>query len=306
MMSEQSMVDTLATKAKLFMAFALICLAAALVYVGYVIKSVSDDLPRTLDKFQQSTDIVLPLIDQTGEIIDLIPKVLAESQQLREQLPAILDEVAAVRGVVPSVLDEVAATRKVVPSVLEEVSAVRLAVPSVLTEVRKTRTETVPVMLQESAAVRAEVDKVLEALPPTLTRVEGIVQHADDVVSKVGEDAVKNVITGIVKSPVNLISDFGGKFVPKNSDTSEAERKQIAEAFNDMAKNGKSGDTRQIKNRRTGFEAKITLLEKSTDGGQPCYGVNVVTKRHGMDVHDENYNACQHADNVWKVAPLGE
>jgi hypothetical protein len=292
MMSEQSIADTLATKAKFFMAFALICVAGALVYVGHALKSVSDSLPQMLDKFQQSADIILPLIDQTGEIVDLIPQVLAESQRLREQLPVVLDEVAAIRDVIPSVL--------------EEVSAVRLAVPAVLTEVRKTRTETVPVMLQESAEVRAEVDKVLEALPPTLTRVEDVVQHADEVVSKIGEDAVKNVITGIVKSPVNLISEVGEKFVPKSSEMSESERKQISEAFNDMVQDGKSGDTRLLKNRRTGFEAKMTLLEKKNDGDKPCCRVNIVMKRHGKKVHDEEYNACQQAGNTWQVAPLGE
>lgn len=53
------------------------------------------------------------------------------------------------------------------------------------------RTDVVPVMLDESAAVRAEVAQVRAVLQPTLTRMEAMVDKADKLASRAGEDAMK-------------------------------------------------------------------------------------------------------------------
>lgn len=302
-MSEQARVSVLAVYARLFSAFSLLCLAAALAYMAHALTTVSNSLPQTLDKFQQSADVILPLIDQTGEIVELVPEILAESQKLREQFPAILGEVAAVREVVPDVLKEVALTREALPSVLTEVKATREAIPAVLEEVRLTR-KTVPLMLRESAAVRAEVDKVLEAVPPTLTRVEGVVQHADDVVAKLGQNAVKNVLTGIVEAPVSIISEIGSKLKLTGLDTTDSENKLIVDTFTEMVKNGKTGDARHVRSRRTGFSADITLMEKLEDRERRCYLVNIVTQRKGGDSQEADYHACQQPDQRWEVVPV--
>jgi|GEM_PF-6980805 len=273
--------DRLASYARFAMAFALVCLSLALVYFSHALVVVMQGLPETLDRVEKNSEVLEPVLAQTAAIVTLMPQVLDESARIREQVPAILDEMAA--------------TRALVPDVLARVDGVRADMPLVLAEVKAVRTETVPRVLAESAAVREQV-------PPTLTRVEAIVAQANQIAGTMGEEAVSGFLTGLVKTPLNLLSDVGGKLIPDITGATEADRKSVIALVSQMATQGEVGVTREVSNSKTGFSADVTLREQVTRGTQSCYRVNVLARRKREKDVSNDIEICQQQDGSWKLA----
>ncbi len=273
--------EKLAHTSRLAMAFALVCLSAALVYFSHALIVVMQGLPQTLDRLEQNSAVLEPVLNQTGAIVAMLPQVLAESEKIREQVPAILDEVAA--------------TRALVPDVLARVDGVRADLPQVLAEVEAVRTEVVPPLLAESAAVREQV-------PVTLTRLEALVARADSIAKNAGEEAVSGFFTGIVKTPITLLSDMGSKLIPDTTGASEADRKQVIALISEMASQGQVGVTRSFSNSKTDFSADVTIGEQVQHGEQSCYAVKVLSQRKREKTVTTNVDICQQSDGSWKFA----
>ena len=277
--------EKLALYARFVMAGSFMCLAAALVYFSHAMIVVVQELPKTLDKVQESSEVLQPILDQTGAIVTMLPQVLDESEKIREQVPAILSEVEQLR--------------KLVPDVLKEVEAVRGELPAVLTEVAAVRTEVVPSVLKESAEVRTMV-------PPTLTRLEAMVDKANGMAKTAGEDAVTGFLTGIVKTPVNLLSSMGGKLIPESTGATDEDRKAIAALFRELANAGEIGVTKQMENAKTGFSAAVTIQQRVQQEGRDCYLVNVSSKKKRSEAQKRQYTTCEKDNGEWKIEPASK
>lgn len=262
------------------LAFALVCLAAALAYFSYAVLTVVKLMPETLAQVESTTESIQPALEQVGPMLELVPRVLDETAALREQVPAILAEVKA--------------TREMLPPILERIDAVHGDIPTVLAEVKAVRTDVVPPLLAESAATR-------EMVPLALTRVEAIVDQADGMVKTMGEDAVSGFLTGIVKTPVNLLSSVGKKLIPDTTGATEADRKRVFALITEMASRGEVDVTRRVTGETSGFNADVTIRDHFISGDSDCYKVHISSRRKKADAVNTQIEICQQPDGEWKL-----
>lgn len=176
--------EKLKTTGQFAVAFGLVYLACAIVFLGVEASALRKQVPvlvTALDEMEEG--------GETHPLLARIDKVLA-------QVPRMTHEVAAIREEMPKVLEESAAIRELIPDILAEIKEVREAM--------------VPV-LEESAALRRD-------LPLAISQAGGVVNDAKGVSKGIGkgaaEGAVGGAVKGIIKAPFEVLKQGADLVIP--------------------------------------------------------------------------------------------
>jgi hypothetical protein len=172
-------------------AFGLVYLATALVFIGYEAASIRKQIPQLVAGLKS-----VEAMPQSHPLLARIDKALIE-------IPLMTGEFKAIRQQIPQILEESAAIRAALPPVLEEISQVRAAM--------------VPV-LAESAALRAE-------LPVAIENARKLVGGAKKVAKGIGQGAAKGAVEGTVKGIISApfeVLKQGASLVIPDGDKQEA------------------------------------------------------------------------------------
>lgn len=184
--------EKLKTPGQFAVAFGLVYLASAIVFLGVEASALRKQVPQVLAGLEDIPD-THPLLARVDRALIELPRVTEEISILREQIPLILEESAAIRTLVPQVLGEVKDVREAM----------------------------VPV-LAESAALRLE-------LPIAIASAKDLVGGAKDVSKGIGkgaaQGAVEGTVKGIIGAPFEVLKQGadlitpGGKPSEKKDDT---------------------------------------------------------------------------------------
>lgn len=179
--------EKLKTTGQFAIAFGLIYLASAIVFLGVEASALRKQVPQVLAGLEGVPD--------THPLLVRIDKALVE---------------------LPLATEEMASMREQIPLILEESAAIRTLVPEVLAEVKQVREAMVPV-LAESAALRRD-------LPIAIQDASGLVKGAKDVSKEIGkgaaEGAVGGTVKGIIKAPFEVLKQ-GAELVTPDAPKSD-------------------------------------------------------------------------------------
>lgn len=195
--------------------------SASIIYFTYTLSLVVDEIKQV----RQQLPVVIADVERIEKQVNVDEWINLVSL-LEKQVPDILQQAERIRGTVddvngniPAILTEVKALRQqTVPPVLEHVNVItKQSIPAILKESQALRNQTIPSVLVESKAIReqalppvlTEVAQVRAMVPPTLTRVEKLVNSAEEAADEASQGAVKGTIKGILTTPLNLIKDTG-------------------------------------------------------------------------------------------------
>ncbi len=112
-----------------------------------------------------------------------LPKILAEAAAYRESIPSILTEIENMRGAIPPILEQMESIPSQIPAILAEVEAIQISIPD---------------YIEDASALAGEIK--------TAGKEAG---------KCAAEEATQGFFTGILKTPVNIVSGvssnvFGG------------------------------------------------------------------------------------------------
>ncbi|MFQ5779636.1 MAG: hypothetical protein ACE5HN_02470 [Nitrospiria bacterium] len=176
--------------------------ASSLIYAAYILGTMVQEvrqiravLPELLTRIEG--------IEQSAQI----PEILQQTQQVLADTEPWLIQVKAMNDHVPAILQEAAATRAMIPPVLKESAQIReqldRQLPLVLHQM-ETAQALVPDVLKEVKAVRNEAPKLLN-------KADSIVQKAERIYEKVGEDTATGVLKGIISLPQKALKSGAEK-----------------------------------------------------------------------------------------------
>ena len=288
------------------LSLSLFCLAGALVYFTVTLAGIASDLPVLIKEVQAAQDRFDPVVEEAHSIQALIPEILDQSERirqeigpivdevgsLREQLPSLLEEASRYREAIPSVLQEAAAYREQIPALLEQIESIQLQIPPLLAEIENAR-ETIPSIL-------AEVEAVREAIPGYLREANEISQNLDTIGQKAGEGAVQGVVTGIIKTPVNLMSNLGNNVLSASQFT-EADKAILKDTVASLIRDGAVGDQMDWKNPKTGARGTITILSLSEEETIECLRLHFKSFKRLKKIADADIEICGDENGDWKV-----
>lgn len=296
--------------ARYALAVALICIAASLAYFSYNLLKIVEQLPAVLKTINQTSKQITPLTKDITRITDSIPSILKEVEAVRLQIPKIIEEVAEIRKTIPIIIDEVALVRNTIPPVLEEVSLIRTSITPILQEVALVREQIPPVVAELSAYknvianVLVEVEQTRVSIPPTLDKLNTLIDKASTAGTKASEGAVSGLVTGVVKMPFKIIGGIGGKiFSSKN--ISEPDSLTIIAKAKELLKHGLDGDSTQWKSKKTNITLAIVAThppkkELAHLNLQKCRTLSVtVTDKKGKTIPEPNRLACLNVNGEW-------
>ncbi len=297
------------------LALAMFALAAALIYFAYQVSLVTTQIPDILTSVDNTSNNVVPIINEVGEIRQLIPDILHEVEETRKIVPPILKEVEQTRLQIPPILKQVEQTRQQIPPILKEVEAVRKEVPAI-TKSTDNAAYAVVVMSKEIKATRPLVPEILkevettrEAIPPLLDRAEAMIDKARKAGEEASSGAVSGFFKGLITAPFSLVGD-AGKAITGMSDE---EMKQFTNKDIDLYKqaslellnNGKRGDTREVRNPDSGNSGTIRLV--SIDSKEEdfttveCRTLQVETYKKDKRFKTSNTTFCKDEGGGWDV-----
>lgn len=178
--------EKLKTTGQFAVAFGLVYLASATVFLGLEASALRKQVPQVLAGLEGMPDSH-PLLVRMDKALTQLPRVTAEMTGVREQIPLILEESAAIRTLVPDVL----------------------------AEIKEVREAMVPV-LAESAALRRD-------LPIAIRDAGGLVEGAKDVSKGVGkgaaQGAVEGTVKGIISAPFEVLKQGADLITPDDKDS---------------------------------------------------------------------------------------
>lgn len=162
-------------------AFGLVYLASAIVFLGLEASALRSQVPQVLAGLEDIPDSH-PLLVRIDKALVELPRATEELTGVREQIPLILEESAAIRALVPDVL----------------------------AEIKEVREAMVPV-LAESAALRRD-------LPIAISQAGNVVDDAKGVSKGIGKGAAEGVIggtvKGIIKAPFEVLKQGADLVTP--------------------------------------------------------------------------------------------
>ena len=178
-------------------AFGLVYLASAILYLTIEVSTISKQIPLTLAGLEEVDTAVLSLIDRTLDTI-----------------PLVTNEIAGVRQLIPEVLSGVEAMRQAIPLILAESKAIREVMPDVFTQMEETRNAIAPVVV-EIAALREE-------MPIIIQDAKDLVEQARTASQEMGEKwargAVQGTVEGVISAPFKVLIPGGNKVTPEDED----------------------------------------------------------------------------------------
>lgn len=284
--------------AKYALSIALICIAASLAYFSYNMLKVVEQLPKVLASLSESTEKIEPLTDDIKRITDLVPGILEEVEQVRVQIPSIVKEVGEIRTALPSVIEEVKLVRTAIPPIIEEVALVRKQIPSIVAELnayQKVISDTL-----------AEVEKTRTMIPPTLDRLDILVDNASVAGQKASEGAVTGIVSGAIKMPFKMIGNLGNK-VFFGEHITKTETEDVIQLAKQLAETGKDGDSYQWKSKNKDIRITITITDTQKPSKtlaqkhyQKCRTLRVIAHNKNNKTPGQNIFTCKNKSGDWE------
>ncbi len=281
---------------------AVFSLAVAIVYFSVTLSRVADGLPEIVEGIQKTQKGLEPIVVEVREIKELIPSIVEEIDLVRREIPSVVAEVGEVRKQIPPVLDVARQYREAIPSILDESALLRAQLPSILEQVDGIKQQ-IPPIVEEVGQVRetipsilAEIEAVREAVPGYLNQAESITGDIQDTVQKAGESAVQGVFTGIVKAPVNIVSNLGSN-VLSSAQFDDRDRELVIGATDELLNSGTVGETSNWKNSKTGTRGKITILARDED----CATLRFEGYKRLKKIVDNEAVLCRQENGDWNI-----
>ncbi|MBW4935945.1 hypothetical protein [Marinobacter sp. F4206] len=270
------------TLSESFRTLSILVLAASIFYFGYAVIRSADRISEGLQKASEIVESVKPAVE-------LAPEFLDEAEKLRFLAGDALKETEAVRLLMPSVLQESGKIRA-------EVASVRSLVPQVLAELEAYRT-VIPSVLEESQNIR-------QTIPPTLNRVEKIVANANEIASSAGENAFTNVITGIIKAPINLLGNAAQVLVPSDVKLSDEDRARLESRLQAFLNTAEVGDSEEFVTSDGSITGRFELVSDSFEGGESCRMVALDSFKKGKLLRHEELQICRNGEGRWYLTNM--
>lgn len=239
-------------------------LSAAFVYFTFVLSQVAGDIPILLEKIENTSNKIKPVVEEISKIRELIPPITHEVTELRKKIPAILDEVKKTREITPSILKEVKQTR-----------------------------ESIPVILKDA-------NKIIDKIPGIITKGENLVMEARQMGKKSSEGAVTGVVTGIIKAPFQII---GGVFSIGNlriKGITEADQKIVNEIISEALAIDKVGQSFKWSNSQSGNEGSVTIKERKEIKQRDCRLLAFVTTLKNDKTEEKIITVCLSDKGKWE------
>jgi len=285
---------------------AMVSLALGLVYFSYTLSRTVVALPDLIEEIQVTQEKFEPLVmevhaiqvqipgivEEVSLVRELIPVIMEDVERMLELVPGIMEEIDQIQGAIPPVLDEAAAYREQIPVILAQVESVQEQIPPILEEVGKVR-EAVPVIIAQIEAIRAE-------LPAILAQVQAISDDIENAGKKAGEGAVTGVFSGIVKTPLRLVSGFGSRIIP-SSPLKESDRVLIVQAGEKLMESDRAGDQRDWYNKDTGFQGSVILTKIYKKDRRPHRDIKIIATRDGTKPIEATVTFVQSSDGAWEI-----
>ncbi|MBW7472594.1 hypothetical protein [Marinobacter sp. F4218] len=293
------------TLSESFRTLSILVLAASIFYFGYAVLRSADRISEGLQKASGIAESLKPAVE-------LAPEFLNESEQLRFLARDALKETEAVRLLVPSVLKESEAIRNTLPQVIQQADLLRQESINIRSEVAAVRS-LMPQVLAELEAYRAIIPSVLEesqnirrTIPPTLDRVEKIVADANEIASSAGEKTFTNVITGIIKAPINLLGNAAQMLVPSDVRLSDEDRARLESRLQTFLNTAEVGNSEEFVTSDGSITGRFELVSDSFEGGESCRMVALNSFRKGELLRHQDLQICRNDEGRWYLKNMDE
>lgn len=289
----------------------MVILAMALVYFGYTLKKVSEGLPPVVAGIQEVTAEFPPILERVDEITQLVPKIVEEVANIRIQvdsiqadLPNILVEAAAYRESIPAILTEVENVRSAIPPILELMENLQAQIPDILAEMEAVRGEVPGIVEQiegiqtQIPAILAEVEAVRISIPDYIEDASALAGEIKTAGKEAAEGAAQGFFTGILKVPVNIVSEF-------SSNTFEGVRitDELREAFKDgfarLLANPELGDTVEWSEGGSNLSGVFEITRLRGGAGECVVRIEARSFRNSKELDVLQFEATEQSDGTW-------
>jgi surface antigen len=249
-----------------------------------------------LKRLKKTTERVETAAKQVEQVRQLTPAIINEVMETRKQIPSIVKEVSEIRKTIPDILEKAEKVSRQIPAVLDEIKEIRQQIPSIMEEVEKIR-PLIPLVLDE-------IKKTREALPPMLSKAEQIVTDAKRIGKTTTEGAVTGVITGIVKTPFEIVGGlgeaiFGGQRKNKEGVT-EQDLELIKLATYQVLSSAQRGHTRNWSNPQSGNNGTVSLKEFAETDGRDCRILKYIVRIDKEERINKEVRFCLNEQSQWK------
>ena len=310
-------IDLLATASRF-------AIAAAIIYFGYQVAQVNDNVVVVTQSVDQVSQHIEPTLEE-------VKQVRLEIAQVRKLIPEILDEVAEVRKQIPVVVAEVAEVRQQFPPILTRVELINQQVGPILQRVDKTLVvvdhaqRQIPQILTTADNAIAtindtnkEIKLTRESINPALDRVDELVEDAyfkaQDAITtaegagkKASEGAVSGFFTGLIKLPFKLIGSLASPIVDTLDvnvarKLTEKDIELLAEAGTRAIKSQGTGKERRWDNPSSKNSGSITITRRYQLQDLECVEARVRISHKGKQIGDDQEKFCLNEKNEWVSA----
>ncbi|MCP4906401.1 MAG: hypothetical protein GY910_15610 [bacterium] len=294
----------------------LLGVALAVSYLGYGVHRAVDtaaplaaELDALAGQVEATRDALAPLVDAT-------PVALENLAAIQERVPDLLRELESYRALVPEALDEVAAIRNQVPVVLESVAEMQEridALRSDLPRVLKLSEEAIETVRATDIAIRKGVDLVpevlaesqalREAIPPSLDRLDGLVDGASKMSKQAGRGVWRGFVRGVLSTPIDLLRDAEEVLLRRvvyDGDATPDDFQYINEVAAKLLK--EEGETeRSWVNPNTGNGGRVKVLASFERDGLNCRRLDVTLRPKDGEPEDFGKDVCREGRGEWEV-----
>jgi archaellum component FlaC/surface antigen len=278
------------------LALSLFCLSGSIVYFSIQLIDVNKGIPDILEDIEKTSEKVETVVKEVEQVRKLIPFIVNEVMETRKQIPSIVKEVSEFRNKIPDILEKVEKVNQQIPTALNEIKAIRQQIPPIIEEIEKTR-QIIPLVL-------AEIKKTREVLPAMLSKAERIVTDAKRIGKTTTEGAVTGVITGIVKTPFEIVGGLGealfGGQRKNNEGVTEQDLELIKLATYQVLSSAQRGHTRNWSNPQSGNNGTVTLKEFAEADGRDCRILNYIVRIDKKERINKEVSFCLDEYAQWK------
>jgi hypothetical protein len=294
----------------------LLGLVVAVTYLGYGVHRAVDTAELLMAEVDQLAAQVEATRDSLEPLIAAMPAALENLSAVQERVPDLLRELASYRELAPQVLAEVAAIRDQVPAVLatvaqtqEQIDSLRSDLPRVLA-VAKDAIETlratddaiqegiglIPDVLAESRAVR-------ESIPPSLDRIDGLLDGASKASQQAGRRAWRGFVHGVLSTPIDLLRDAEEALLSRVVYEGDASHDDF-EYINEVAAALLAAEGEIEKswvNPKTGNGGQVRILAEFEREGLKCRRLDITLRPKSGEPEDFGKDVCRDARGDWDV-----